>query len=796
MAQVTASSIQQKRCSFQVLDSSDARPQNSPTNLVKDGAGFTWISTPTQLRRFNGYTFENIEPAINGKTLQLDKPVYLFALDNGSIWICNSHGILAYNPETNKFSSVVNTPAGKMGLPSVIPLLQSSGGIWCLNPSKGIVVYHLNGSLDSTSSITLPPTVSIDQSLYKSILNRDVISASAPFIFLQLDSRRLLVINTITQQSFIWSHLGKSILGFGNSASTLWIADSDSLLSFSLPGLKQTTAIPLSLNKNEDLDYCSIRSEENGKLLVSLNNEIREYHQHLTSFQRLVRPDQEPITGNEDIHHLIVDDQSHHIWLLTGNGIFGAKNQPVKFQHFAYPGDSINYIRSIYVDPQTHQILAGCIDAKTGEKGGLQVYDSLGNPLFGEKLNLPGLKKIYSIQKLTSKIFLISCLDGYGWYLYNSTTQKVEPYDFPLDPQVRDALYDVVWPSNQQRFNDSTIVIGCASNVYKCVFHGTALISAKPLLPFSCTQANSLNCFVYTKNGTLWAGTSQGVLYRVDPHGNARNLKIPGGEYIRCMAQDDAKELWVGTDKGLFLYGINGTLIRTFTTDTGLLDDYIYSIIPVPYETEVFVSTNRGLSSVPASGYIDNYTSQMGLQENQFVTQSRFRTYNDKMFFGGVNGITAFYPKNLEPEEDNPSLHLVSFAVNDSLLKGLSGIWQNDSLVLNYNQNKIRFDIAALGNFSAGKYLYKYMLMGKDTVWHTTSSPVGIEYHLSPGKYTLDVHARSLMPSTGSAEKQFTIVVKNRWWKSYWFKTLVIALGIAILILLLVWLGNQKPSRK
>ena len=68
----------------------------------------------------------------------------------------------------------------------------------------------------------------------------------------------------------------------------------------------------------------------------------------------------------------------------------------------------------------------------------------------------------------------------------------------------------------------------------------------------------------------------------------------------------------------------------------------------------MWISTSKGLSRFnPRTGAVRNYDVSDGLQGNDFVWGSAFKSQDGELFFGGTNGLTAFYPSQIV---DNPHI--------------------------------------------------------------------------------------------------------------------------------------------
>ena len=174
-------------------------------------------------------------------------------------------------------------------------------------------------------------------------------------------------------------------------------------------------------------------------------------------------------------------------------------------------------------------------------------------------------------------------------------------------------------------------------------------------------------------------------------------LFIRGESPIRSITEDRSHQLWAGSEKGVYIYSPGGEWKSSITTDNGLLNDCIYAMLPLPNEAAVFASSNLGLSYISENGDVRNFTREMGLQENEFNNNSCWATSDGKFLFGGVNGISAFYPAALTEMSDTPILNITHLTVNDTSYLFPSPAWSGDTIFLEYDHNHLAFDIAAFG---------------------------------------------------------------------------------------------------
>ncbi len=120
-----------------------------------------------------------------------------------------------------------------------------------------------------------------------------------------------------------------------------------------------------------------------------------------------------------------------------------------------------------------------------------------------------------------------------------------------------------------------------------------------------------------------------------------------------------------------------------------------------------------------------------------------------------------------------------------------SGVWSSDTIQVNYKQNHLRLDIAALGFFNTNEYVYEYRMKSLDTAWETTNNPTGINYTLQPGDYTLQVKVHPALSPNEVSYKNFSIIITPPWWQTWWFK-IVAFIGLIAAIYFVIYRYNRN----
>jgi signal transduction histidine kinase/DNA-binding response OmpR family regulator/ligand-binding sensor domain-containing protein len=311
-------------------------------------------------------------------------------------------------------------------------------------------------------------------------------------------------------------------------------------------------------------------------------------------------------------------------------------------------------------------------------------------------------------------------------------------------------------------------------------------------------------------NGHFWVGTPHGLVQAV-PEGNTLRFRVYKNipedrrslslNFVLATVDDPQRPdqyLWVGTKGG----GLNRMDKKTgafehFTTGEGLPNNVVYSILP-DASGALWVSTNYGLSKFsPAQGLFQNYFAVDGLQENEFNTFSAAQRADGCLYFGGVNGISAFHPARLDVSTPTPPVYITGLRIANQPLAvdggPLSALPENTDLVrLSHDQNQLGFEFAAL-DFSAPRMnQYRYRLLGVERDWvEATTANFATYANLAPGSYVFEVITGGSRGIWNYQPARITVHIAPPWWRSTWAYALY-----AALIGGLLWWGYRFEAKR
>ena len=104
-------------------------------------------------------------------------------------------------------------------------------------------------------------------------------------------------------------------------------------------------------------------------------------------------------------------------------------------------------------------------------------------------------------------------------------------------------------------------------------------------------------------------------------------------------------------------------MIKIYNVASGLLNEFIYGIL-FDDDGNAWYSSNMGLGCIQKNGAIKFFTEADGLQGDEFDTQSFWKGDDGKLYFGGIKGISSFYPKLVLQPEIPGKIILTSVQVN------------------------------------------------------------------------------------------------------------------------------------
>lgn len=241
---------------------------------------------------------------------------------------------------------------------------------------------------------------------------------------------------------------------------------------------------------------------------------------------------------------------------------------------------------------------------------------------------------------------------------------------------------------------------------------------------------------------------------------------------VLCLYIDKDSVLYIGATSGLTqikMYKDRENEIKQFNRKDGIINDMIHGILE-DNEGIIWLSTNKGLVKYNPrnDSFFNVKSSQIGVSEFSDGAYLHCPITN-RLFFGGVNGLTWIEPKagisnhSYEPELLFTELKLFGkvqtlYEYNEDNAK---------KLTLKANQNTFQIFFTVIDYINGDNYDYAYQLENYNNTWVSLQKENSISFtNLPPGKYTLKVKYKNDVVQADNKVYSLTIVVLPPWYLS------------------------------
>ena len=319
-------------------------------------------------------------------------------------------------------------------------------------------------------------------------------------------------------------------------------------------------------------------------------------------------------------------------------------------------------------------------------------------------------------------------------------------------------------------------------------------------------EANSLShsyiiALLQDRDGMLWIGTRGGLTAFDAEKGEFRRFlhrpNDPGSlssDIVQAIHEDrdEISILWIGSeDGGLNRFDRYSGQVTYYSVDDGLPSNVI-DAIQQDDSGNLWLSTSRGLTRFDRRlETFRNYDQSDGLVSHSFLRNASWRSSEGEMFFGSLAGLVSFRPDEIHDNLHVPPVVVTAFRVFHDPIALERAIFAVDNIELDYKDNFISIEFAALDYTVTSKNRYSYQLEGVDTTWSEPTNRTFANYtKLDPGRYVFRVKGSNndgVWNETGAA---FTLHIIPPFWQTWWFRLAALALLVA-----LVWSSYALRTR-
>lgn len=762
---------QSKNLIFNNINIEQGISQSTIEDIFQDSEGYIWLGTNDGLNRYNGYEFkiynyEEYQNSIshNGIT-DITEDKY------GNIWVNTVSGVNKINKKTEKISNYTEIN-GKIKEDSTTEIIVTKDNNILVGTYEGLNIYNAKEDrfdiiLEQKDGILSSCIYSIDEDINGNIWIGTELG-------LNKLSKDFKVLETYTSESEIYNIFCDDENGF------VWAgSDSSGLLKIDT----KTKEVTQYINDIEDENSIpanqvgAIIRDIKGNLWVGTTNGLARYNEKNDSFDVYKNKvyDKNSLVYN-DVRS-IIEDREGVLWVGTYSGIsiFDTESS-IKYYNAGLDDGyllSENMVHGIYEDDEGYL----WIGSRTK---GVNIIDRENNTSKSINMENNNVIQSNSINDITGyKDFIFVATDA-GVLKINKKENTIQNYNLE-DGLIGENVKDIfVCDKNY-------LWIGSTNGLNLLDIENDKIIDMTDYV-----DEGSYVRYVYQgQDGSYYIGfLRDGGLGIIEP--NSKETKyyknIPNDKTsissnrVRYINEDSKGNIWIGTSYGLNKYDPKTKVFKRYTTSDGIANNTIYGVL-VDDNDNIWVSTNKGISQIDTkNNTVNNLSVTDGLQGNEFNGNAAFKSKSGELFFGGINGLNAFYSEDVNSINNKSKVIFDGFKVNDKDYLDINGLKFDN----NTENIKIKFFTPV---YSSNKNIsYEYELIGSNSSKATTKENYVIYNDLLPGKYTFKVRA---VDSRGDISDSETMEFSIKY--PFWMSPIACFIYLVIAILFII---NNKYKLK
>ena len=789
---------------FEQLNVEQGLPQESALALAQDGKGFIWIGTVAGLARFDGYSITVFKNRPESPTTLSDNFITaLYVDDHGVLWVGTRGGLNRYDAARGAFTRFfpAQTPSETAGNSINVIEGDGKGGMW-LGTDQGL--QHFDPASGRFSDL-------------RHIAERADSLANDNVIALARETDGSLLVGTgvgldrLQPGTEHFAHIAVEYDGEGSAdrsvrAITLtrqgdaWIGTTNGLKHLHPGGTQASMPQGAQFAEVRHMAVMRIHIDSAGRLWLGTDADgLKRFDTSsgVTQSYRHVEADAFSL-GSGHIG-AILEDRGGTLWI--GTWYAGASRADLAGGGFdrmrAVPGQantlSSNQVVNIVGDGRGN-IYFGTLD-------GLDRYDPADKTMQVFRHNRADRENLAD-----NRIDVVVPDDSGPWWVgTDSGLERFDPASGRFTP--------IKLGNNYPNSDFTQAVIKDEDGIYWIASRG-GMHRFDPRTGRSATfrhQADNPDSLgdnwiwymIEDGRGYLWLATMNGLdrfdrktgsfqHFRNDP----KDASSLSHNRVNYLYRDSKDRLWIGTAGGLDLLQTAGSAdsgnftFKRYGQAAGANSDPVGSILE-DANGRLWVSTTAGIERVdPDSGAIRSYTEKDGLIAGSFFINSAWKTPDGMLYFGGINGITRFYPDAIRDNPYPPEVVITDFLIfNRSILKNPvrdvkldASLQDTKDIVLPPRYSVFSFEFSALHFADPDRNQYAYRLEGFDKDWvYTDAGKRFATYtNLDPGHYVFHVKASNKDGVWNETGVNIGLTIPPPFWMTWWFRTAVLAAAGAL----------------
>jgi two-component sensor histidine kinase len=727
--------------------------------ICQDSRGFIWLATKYGLNRYDGYSFRWFTKEKDG--LPFNDIQKVVEDGNKNLWLLSSKETIAlFNPLKDEVIPAEKIPGydsaygyyylESLGDGGILFGDNSSGDFFTYYPSKGISKKSIPFSLPYYHIVA-----GTEKNTLLLLHNNEVV---------KLDTSGKIISSVAFPPGSSLAYSDRNYIFFqDNQTPDVYSVTSDSrLLKASFLPAKNASKLDCIFNTGVD----SILWRQ-GKLYHPQKGLLRDFTSE----------------GFSDLAanlRYIFHDNKGRIWIGNDFGLYMLTISRNKFKHYFYHPvftfDNQNSYRNILV---SDSVIYACNESKGVMKAPLsnpnkESFFLKGSPF--EAVNFYALKNTRNGEMLS----------------WGGQSLFIQPLSSPEKiSRIKVSRFECI---SIHEVNDSIFLLGLLDGL---IWFN---LQQKRFYPF--TQYNQFNELATAeveqitagKKGCLWLCTDKGLFaydsikgitarYSSDGKGAAYLPSL----HFHQLYEEKQNIFWLASADGLIKWNKSKNTYHSFTRVDGLSNNNICAV----YEDDnnrLWLSSDYGIMQFDkTTNKVETFLIEDGITNTEFNRFSHFKDKTGNIYFGSLNGITAFNPKDFNYDENNRTsspLVVTSFqqfsGEENKLIDKTNELISTHTITLYPEDRFVNLEFALL-NFNASEQTtYFWKIDGIDKYWNVQKERTLHLSNLPYGKKTLHIKAQAVDGTWSNNELQIQLKIIRPVFLRWWF----IAAAVIFLVLL------------
>lgn len=775
-------------------------------SMVKGDEGHIWLGSQYGLLRFDGYKIKTYLHDADDSNSIISNVIYSLAKDsNGRIWVATLEGLSRYDPKQDTFTNFSYKPGQPQGLieNKVVSLfVDSQNRVWLSNWSKGLSLYN-----QDTQSFTHFSHQQNEPNSLASNNIRGVKEDKNGFIWVASRSKnktktglhRLDPSNNSIQryenmnpeQAFFWDTTN---LHYASNNHLYVSAKNGGLVDVNLD---DNTAKAIKVGAGKEVIITSIAETQKQLLwLGTLSNGLFQYDIRNRQIANFKHQQNDHSLSGDRVGALLYE--SNQLWIANGShGISSLNLMSLTFERLIHDENSNNGIGP-------NPIFLGLSEGVNGQIWVSNMNQGLIQWQSGPDQNkaIEMLSKQHSLPKAKPQSLLVDSsgdiwigTQNSGLFQYNSITQTSTHYS----PE----------ETGNRKLSGKSVraIIEYPQGKIWAVINGQGLtaidIKSKAVTDFKADTSGALktnytlNSLFVDSTGIFWLGTTSAGALEIDITTSSvrRHKKSSGSDgisnnYVTGFAETANGSIWLSSDSGLnrIIRKNEKVSYLQLKRENTFFKGAPISALQIDHQDNIWFSYQTHLARYsPKSKELRKFDVYSGSLPGSYVDGTSYKDSRGKLYFGGIGGLIAFTPGDINTLLDNPRLILDDLFINNQVvLAGASSLLKralpySSNITLNHKQSHFGLSFSTDQTTATDAIRYRYRLLGYDEQWIETDSENrrAVYTNLDAGEYNFQAQASNNgLWHSPITELQLTLLPAP--WLSWWAYTLYLLFSFII----------------